>query len=127
MPTEANGSAVHMPRTVFVFLNHEEGLTPEERREAAHVEAKAALDAYWTALEGTLDPSKVSRATNNALVGNVDDVVEQLLERFHPEDRVMAWFDFFNHDNERVKRNMRAYMTEVVPRVEARLSEGRDA
>ena len=117
----------HMPRTVFVFLNHEDGLTSEERRAAAHLEAKAALDAYWTALEGTLDPSKVNRATNNALVGNVDDVVEQLIERFHPEDRVMAWFDFFNHDNERVKRNMRAYMTEVVPRVEARLQEGRDA
>ena len=114
----------HMPRTVFVFLNHEEGLSDEERRTAAHQEADAALAAYWTALEGTLDPSKVSRAANNALIGNVDDVVEQLLERFHPDDRVMAWFDFFNHDNERVKRNMHAYMTEVVPRVEARLQEG---
>ena len=114
----------HMPRTVFVFLNHEEGLGDEERRTAAHQEADAALAAYWTALEGTLDPSKVSRAANNALIGNVDDVVEQLLERFHPDDRVMAWFDFFNHDNERVKRNMHAYMTEVVPRVEARLQEG---
>ena len=113
----------HMPRTVFVFLNDEEGLNAEERRNAAHEEAEAALAAYWTALEGTLDPSKVSRAADNALIGNVDDVVEQLLERFHPEDRVMAWFDFFNHDNERVKRNMRAYMTEVVPRVEARLQE----
>lgn len=113
----------HMPRTVFVFVNHEEGLDMEQRRAAAHQEAEAALAAYWTALEGTLDPSKVSRAADNALIGNVDDVVEQLLERFHPEDRVMAWFDFFNHDSERVKRNMRAYMNEVVPRVEARLAK----
>jgi hypothetical protein len=47
-----------------------------------------------------------------------------MLERFHPEDRIMAWFDFFNHDNERVKRNMRAYMEGVVPLVERALSEG---
>jgi hypothetical protein len=29
----------------------------------------------------------------------------------------MCWFDFFNHDNGRVKRDMAAFMTEVVPRV----------
>ncbi len=114
----------HMPRTVFVFVNDEAGLTAEEQREAAKREAEAALAAYWTALEGTLDPSKVKRATNNALVGNVQDVAQQMLERFHPEDRIMAWFDFFNHDNERVKRNMRAYMEGVVPLVEHALSEG---
>jgi hypothetical protein len=29
----------------------------------------------------------------------------------------MCWFDFFNHDSERVKRNMTAFMTKVAPRV----------
>jgi hypothetical protein len=33
----------------------------------------------------------------------------------------MAWFDFFNHDSERVCRNMTAYMQRVVPLVETLL------
>ena len=107
----------HMPRTVFVFLNHEEGLTPEERRQAAHAESREALGAYWTALEGTLDPKKVEGAANNALVGNAEDIAAQIAERFHPQDRLMLWFDFFNHDSNRVVRNMEAFMEHVAPRV----------
>ena len=106
-----------MPRTVFVFLNHEEGLTPEERRQAAHAESREALGAYWTALEGTLDPKKVEGAANNALVGNAEDIAAQIAERFHPQDRLMLWFDFFNHDSNRVVRNMEAFMEHVAPRV----------
>ena len=107
-----------MPRTSFVFLNDEQGLSPEEQRLAAHDEAQKALSAYWNALEGTIDPNKVQNAAQNALIGNVEDVAQQLVQRFHPEDRVMAWFDFFNHDSNRVCRNMRAYMEKVAPRVE---------
>src|SRR5690606_10556160 len=99
----------YMPRTVFVFLNEEAGLTPDSRRAAAQAEAQAALGAYWTALEGTLDPRKVQSAANNALIGNAEDVALQIRERFHPQDRLMLWFDFFNHDSERVIRNMRAF------------------
>ena len=106
-----------MPRTIMVFVNDEEGLTPDEQSAAAMGEAKAALSTYWNALEGTIDPSKVERATDNAVVGNVNRVSEQIIERFHPDDRLMCWFDFFNHDNERVKRNMTAFMTKVAPRV----------
>jgi hypothetical protein len=80
-------------------------------------EARAALSTYWSALEGTIDPSKIERATDNAVIGNVERVSEQILERFHPEDRLMCWFDFFNHDSERVQRNMTAFMTKVAPRV----------
>jgi len=106
-----------MPRTIMVFVNDEEGLTPDEQSAAAMEEAKAALSTYWNALEGTIDPSKVERATDNAVVGNVNRVSEQIIERFHPDDRLMCWFDFFNHDSERVKRNMTAFMTKVAPRV----------
>lgn len=113
-----------MPRTSFVFLNDEDGLTPEEQRIAAQSEADLSLSAYWNALEGTIDPSKVKNAAQNALIGNVEDVAQQLVERFHPQDRVMAWFDFFNHDSDRVCRNMRAYMEKVVPRVEELLKDG---
>lgn len=112
-----------MPRTSFVFLNAEEGLTPEEQSKAAQAEADQALSAYWNALEGTIDPTKVSRAANNALIGNVEEVAQQMVERFHPEDRIMAWFDFFNHDSDRVCRNMTAYMQQVVPLVESMLED----
>ena len=104
-----------MPRTTFVFLNAEEGLTPEEQSSAAKEEARLALGEYWKALEGTLDPSKVERAADNALIGNPSEIAAQVKQRFHPEDRLMCWFDFFNHDNARVIRNMEAWWSEVVP------------
>ena len=107
-----------MPRTTFVFLNAEPGLTPEQQSQAAHEEARLALGEYWKALEGTLDPSKVEKAADNALIGNAKEVAEQVKERFHPNDRLMCWFDFFNHDSERVIRNMEAWWSEVVPLLE---------
>ena len=112
-----------MPRTSFVFINDEQGLTPSQQSDAAKLEASEALEAYWNALEGTIDPSKVARAANNALIGNVEEVANQMVERFHRQDRIMAWFDFFNHDSKRVCRNMTAYMTKVAPLVE-QLMEG---
>jgi alkanesulfonate monooxygenase SsuD/methylene tetrahydromethanopterin reductase-like flavin-dependent oxidoreductase (luciferase family) len=108
----------YMPRTVFVFLNEQPGLSPESRRSAARQEARAALGAYWTALEGTLDPRKVEDAADNAVVGNAEDVAQQIVQRFHPEDRLMLWFDFFNHDSARVVANMRAFIEGVAPRVQ---------
>ena len=107
-----------MPRTTFVFLNSEPGLTSEQQSDAAHEEARLALGEYWKALEGTLDPSKVEKAADNALIGNAREVAEQVRERFHPDDRLMCWFDFFNHDSERVIRNMEAWWKEVVPLLE---------
>ena len=115
----------YMPRTSFVFINDEPDLTDEEKSEAANIEAKQALQAYWNALEGTIDPDKVSKAANNALIGNPFEIAEQIVDRFHPEDTIMAWFDFFNHDSERVCRNMTAYMTKVVPLVEQMLEANR--
>jgi len=106
-----------MPRTVFVFLNEQPHLGPEARRRAARDEAREALGAYWTALEGTLDPAKVAGAADNALVGDADEVARQMTERFHRDDRVMLWFDFFNHDSARVIANMEAFMHAVVPRL----------
>ena len=107
-----------MPRTTFVFINAEEGLTPEEQSIAAKEEARQALGEYWKALEGTLDPQKVEKAADNALIGNPSEIVNQIKQRFHPDDRLMCWFDFFNHDNDRVIRNMEAWWREVVPMLE---------
>lgn len=108
----------YMPRTTFVFINDEPGLTPEEQTEAAHREARAALGAYWKALQGTIDPSRVENAAQNALIGNPEEVAQQAKERFHPDDRLMLWFDFFNHDSPRVIKNMEAFMHKVAPKLQ---------
>jgi alkanesulfonate monooxygenase SsuD/methylene tetrahydromethanopterin reductase-like flavin-dependent oxidoreductase (luciferase family) len=96
-----------MPRTVLVFYNDDPAQAAEEARDA--------LSNYWRALEGTLDEEKVRRATNNALVGDASAITQQMRERFHPDDRLMLWFDFNNHDSKRVMANMEAFLTRVAP------------
>lgn len=54
-------------------------------------------------------------AADNALIGNPQDIADQIRTRFHPDDRLMLWFDFFDHDCARVIRGMEAFMKEVVP------------
>ena len=107
----------YMPRTLMVFLNDEPNLSDSEKTEAAKQEAKESLSSYWGALEGTIDPNKVSKAADNSVIGNVEEVAKQIADRFHPDDCIMTWFDFFNHDSPRVIRNMEAFMNKVVPRV----------
>jgi alkanesulfonate monooxygenase SsuD/methylene tetrahydromethanopterin reductase-like flavin-dependent oxidoreductase (luciferase family) len=97
-----------MPRTVLVFINDD--------REKAREEARDALSNYWRALEGTLDEEKVRRATNNALVGDAEEIAAQMRERFDADDRLMLWFDFNNHDSKRVMKNMRYFVERAVPR-----------
>ena len=108
----------YMPRTLMIFVNDEPNLSESEKTEAAKQEAKSSLSSYWGALEGTIDPNKVSKAADNSVIGNVEEVAQQIAERFHPDDCIMTWFDFFNHDSSRVIRNMEAFMKKVVPRVE---------
>ena len=98
-----------MPRTVLVFINDDPARAEEE--------ARAALTNYWRALEGTLDEEKVRRASENALIGDAAMIAAQVRERFHPEDRLMLWFDFNNHDSKRVMKNMEDFMTKVAPAV----------
>ncbi|MDE0585902.1 MAG: luciferase [Planctomycetota bacterium] len=107
----------YMPRTVMVFLNDEQGLSEQQQNEAAAVEAKAALGEYWNAIEGTIDLKKVEGASENALIGSPQQVLQQIKERFHHQDRLMLWFDFYNHDSARVMRNMRAFAEKIIPQV----------
>src|SRR5205085_4603073 len=96
-----------MPRTVLVFI-------ADDAKQAAE-EARDALTNYWRALEGTLDEEKVRKATSNALIGDASAIAAQMGERFHPEDRLMLWFDFNNHDSKRVMKNMSDFRTHVGP------------
>lgn len=77
------------------------------------------METYWKAIEGTLDPEKVRNAVDNALVGDSRAIAEEAARRFHAEDRLMLWFDFNNHDDEDVRRSMRAFFEEVAPRLPA--------
>lgn len=98
----------HMPRTVLVFLDK----NPLRARE----KAVKAMENYWRAIEGTLDPEKVRNAVDNALVGDAAQIREELIKRFHPEDRLMLWFDFNNHDNADVKHSMKEFMEKIAHR-----------
>jgi hypothetical protein len=59
----------------------------------------------------------VRRATNNALVGDAETIIAQMQERFDPEDRLMLWFDFNNHDSKRVMKNMSDFVDRVASRL----------
>jgi hypothetical protein len=99
----------HMPRTVLVFIDEDE--------KKAHARAQSALKTYWQAMEGTLDPKKVEQASENALIGTPQQILEQVKARFHGDDRLMLWFDLSNHDNESVKESMRLFMEKVAAKI----------
>jgi alkanesulfonate monooxygenase SsuD/methylene tetrahydromethanopterin reductase-like flavin-dependent oxidoreductase (luciferase family) len=104
-----------MPRTALIFVNGDQRLSAKAQSAAAKDAAVKANRLYWQAMEGTLDPAKVEAAVGNALVGNPAEVVEQIRAKYHPEDRLMCWFDFNDHDNAAVKAAMRTFMDEVAP------------
>lgn len=105
----------YMPRTSLIFINGDETLSSEQQRAAAKDAATRALENYWRAMEGTLDPKKVQDAVENAVYGNPEDVARQLRAKYHPDDRLMLWFDFNNHDNNAVKASMEAFWNRSRP------------
>jgi alkanesulfonate monooxygenase SsuD/methylene tetrahydromethanopterin reductase-like flavin-dependent oxidoreductase (luciferase family) len=105
----------YMPRTSLIFLNGDAHLSPEQQRAKARASAQNALENYWRAMEGTLDPRKVAEAVENAVYGNPQDVATQLKAKYHPDDRLMLWFDFNNHDNAAIKASMAAFWNQTRP------------
>ncbi len=105
----------YMPRTSLIFLNGDAHLSPEQQRAKARDSAQNALENYWRAMEGTLDPRKVAEAVENAVYGNPQDVAAQLQAKYHPDDRLMLWFDFNNHDNAAIKASMEAFWHKTRP------------
>ena len=65
-------------------------------------------------MEGTVDPARLANSESNALVGNPDDVASQIRDRYHPDDRLMLWFDFFVKDNTSVLRAMDDFCGQVI-------------
>lgn len=106
-----------MPRTVLLFVDDTPGLTGSQQSERAKSQARKAWENYWRAMEKTLDPGKVESAVSNTIAGNVEEVTQQIREKYHPEDRLMLWFDFNNHDNDNVKAAMRTFIEKVAPQL----------
>ncbi len=106
-----------MPRTVLVFVSDDPSLSVEENDAKAKEMAKKANEAYWTAIQGTIDPVKLAAAVDNALAGHPDTIASQMKERFNKNDRLMLWFDFNNHNNEEVCGAMKTFMEKVAPQV----------
>jgi alkanesulfonate monooxygenase SsuD/methylene tetrahydromethanopterin reductase-like flavin-dependent oxidoreductase (luciferase family) len=108
----------HMPRTALIFVDATEGLSPQQQSARAREQSRKAWQSYWVAMEKTLDPKKVESAVENSIAGNPEEVAQAIVKKYHPEDRLMLWFDFNNHDNEQIKKSMRVFMEKIKPRVE---------
>jgi alkanesulfonate monooxygenase SsuD/methylene tetrahydromethanopterin reductase-like flavin-dependent oxidoreductase (luciferase family) len=106
-----------MPRTCMIFLDTTKGWSSEARTEKAKKAAEKAWANYWKAMEGTIDSRKVEQAVSNTLAGSPEVLAEQIKAKYHPDDRLMLWFDFNNHDNEDVKSMLREFMNQVAPRL----------
>jgi len=107
----------YMPRTVLVFVDADPRRTPEGQRAAAEARALRATEAWQRAMDGTVDPAKLRQGMANAVYGNPEDVARQLHERFHPDDTLMLWFDFNDHDTGRVEQMMVDFERHVTPRL----------
>ena len=110
-----------MPRTALVFLENTSNDQQENDRKA-QARAEKAIAAYWRAMQATIDPAKITSAVDNALAGSPETVAKKIRSRFHPEDRIMLWFDFNTHDQRLIHEQMRCFMEEVVPLVDTAFS-----
>lgn len=108
----------HMPRTALIFVDATKGLSSEQQSARAREQAKKAWHHYWLAMEKTLDPKKIESAVENSIAGHPEEVAQAIKNKYHPEDRLMLWFDFNNHDNEAIKTSMQVFMEQVKPRIE---------
>lgn len=105
----------YMPRTIMIFTCADKKLSREEQDQKAFEEARAAMVAYWQAMEGTVDQTKVEGGMENAVYGSPEKVKRMLEEKFHPQDRLMTWFDFNTNDADLVMKRMQDFMVHVKP------------
>ncbi len=105
----------YMPRTCMVFIDDSPNTNEMTKELRAKEKATRAWENYWRAMEGTLDPDKISSAVDNAVYGSPELVAEKISQKYHPHDRLMLWFDFNNHDSDDVKNSMIVFKEKVAP------------
>ena len=100
-----------LPRTVLVFMDTD----PVK----AHQKASRAFDVYIEAMRGTVGMPAKDVLMSRALIGDSQSIREQLSpddpHGFHPDDRLMLWFEFNQPEHEAVCREMRQFAEEVMP------------
>jgi alkanesulfonate monooxygenase SsuD/methylene tetrahydromethanopterin reductase-like flavin-dependent oxidoreductase (luciferase family) len=103
-------SRARLPRTVLVFADP----SPARARERA----EQALDTYIDAMRGTAQVPDKQVLLERALVGDAAQLREQLApgapHGFHPEDRLMLWFEFNQQDGAEIEQQMRYFFERVV-------------
>jgi alkanesulfonate monooxygenase SsuD/methylene tetrahydromethanopterin reductase-like flavin-dependent oxidoreductase (luciferase family) len=101
-----------MPRTVLVFIDK----NPKEAEERA----SRCFDTYIEAMRGTVATPDKNFLMERALIGDSQMIREQLSpghsKGFHPDDRLMLWFEFNQADGHAVEHQMRLFAEEVLPR-----------
>lgn len=100
-----------MPRTVLVFI--------DETNAAAERRASTCFDTYIEAMRGTVATPDKDVLMARALIGDPQRVKEQLApddpHAFHPDDRLMLWFEFNQADGAAIERQMRLFAEDVLP------------
>ena len=100
-----------MPRTVLVFI--------DDQTATAEARASACFDTYIEAMRGTAVMPPKETLMARALIGDAATIKEQLSRGnprgFHPEDRLMLWFEFNQTDGPAILRQMRAFAEGVMP------------
>jgi hypothetical protein len=100
-----------LPRTVLVFMD----TNPVK----AHEKASRAFDVYIEAMRGTVGMPAKDVLMSRALIGDGQSIREQLSpddpHGFHPDDRLMLWFEFNQPEHEAVCWEMRRFADEVMP------------
>ena len=66
-------------------------------------------------MSGTIDAKKLTDEVDNTLYGSPTQVAEQIRTRYHKDDCLMLWFDFYCHDNDAVKNSMEIFAKHVMP------------
>lgn len=120
-PNGGSWTRAHMPRTALIFIDATDGLSSASQSQKAMEQSQKAWTNYWKAMENTLDPKKVESAVENSIAGNPEEVAQAIVKKYHPEDRLMLWFDFNNHDNDQIKKSMEVFMLKVKPLIEEKL------
>ncbi len=100
-----------LPRTVMVFI--------DRASEKAHRMANRALDTYIEAMQGTAQVPDKEILLSRALIGDPIEIKEQLdrngVRKFHPEDRLMLWFEFNQTNHQDICDQMSLFCEKVMP------------
>lgn len=100
-----------LPRTVMVFIDHD--------LDTAMARASACFDTYIEAMRGTAQVPDKAVLMQRALIGTAEGLRQQLApgarHGFHPDDRLMLWFEFNQANSAAIIDQMARFADQVLP------------